>query len=510
MGAEIRRVLLDNTSVGVPVTAIAFNSPDDFVKNQIDSVSVDDELGLGELRRTFWMGYGQDQFKVRPNLTLNLGMRYEYYSVMSEKHGNIAVVDFVCGGFCPAGTPMYSPDRNNFAPRLSLAWVPAGPDGKTTIRTGFGVYYSPNQNDDFSDPHESTAARFALSSADVANLSYPLTPFLGLLQAEGASPKGIDRNRKDGYYENWDLLIQRQLPHSFTGQVGYVGSVGHNLFGGRQVNLRDPITGRRPLPEFGQFQIKYNDSNSNFRALLASLQRSFTSGWLLQTQYILSHAVADGSGGTGETAQVQNSSCPVCDRSDAPFDVRHSLTMNSVYQLPIGPGRSHWNAKGVAGNLIGGWQLSGILTARTGLPVNITVTRKASDMLDGNSRNQRPDLVPGVPIYPTDQTINNWFNPAAFAVPAKGTWGNLGRNVGRGTRYLESYMYLDTIDSNGDKAHVKFRAEAFNLLNHPIFANPASNISAASSFGRITRVLNAGAVGTGTPRRMQLMLRLEF
>jgi len=510
MGAEIRRVLLDNTSVGVPVTAIAFNSPDDFVKDRIDSVSVDDVLGVGYLRRTFWMGYGQDQFKVRPNLTLNLGMRYEYYSVMSEASGHIAVVDFACGGFCPSGTPMYSPDRNNFAPRLSLAWVPAGADGKTTIRTGFGVYYSPNQNDDFSDPHESTAARFALSSADVPNLSYPLTPFLGLLQAEGASPKGIDRNRKDGYYENWDLLIQRQLPHSFTGQVGYVGSVGHNLFGGRQVNLKDPITGKRPLPEFGQFQIKYNDSNSTFHAFLASLQRSFTSGWLWQTQYILSHTIADGSAGTGETAQVENASCRECDRSDATFDVRHSLSVNSVYQLPIGPGRSHWNAKGVVGNLIGGWQLSGILTARTGLPVNITVTRKSSDMLDGNSRNQRPDLVPGVPIYPAEQTITTWFNPAAFAVPAKGTWGNLGRNVGRGPGYWETDMALEKIASIGEKANVKFRAEAFNLLNHPIFANPASNISAASSFGRITRVLNAGAVGTGTPRRMQLMLRLEF
>jgi carboxypeptidase family protein/TonB-dependent receptor-like protein len=510
MGADIRRILLNNTSVGIPITVVAFNSPDDFVRDRIDSVSVDGELGVGEMRRTFWMGYGQDQFKVRPNLTLNLGVRYEYYSVMSEASGHIAVVDFACGGFCPAGTPMYAPDRNNFAPRLSAAWVPGGTDGRTTIRTGFGIYYSPGQNDDFSDPHESTAARYALSSADVPNLAYPLTPFLGLLQAEGASPKGIARNRKDGYYENWDLLIQRQLPHSFSGQVGYVGSAGHDLFGGRQVNLKDPITGSRPLPQFGQFQIKYNDSNSNFHSFLASLHRSFTSGWLWQTQYIWSHAIADGSAGTGETAQIQNASCRVCDQSDATFDVRHNLTMNSVYQLPIGPGRSHWNAKGVVGNLIGGWQLSGILMARTGLPVNIAVTRKASDMLDGNSRNQRPDLVPGVPIYPAEQTINNWLNPAAFAVPAKGTWGNLGRNVARGPGYWETDCALEKMTSIGGKTRVKFRAEVFNLLNHPIFANPASNISAASSFGRITSVLNNGAVGTGTPRRMQLMLRAEF
>ncbi|PYR79651.1 MAG: hypothetical protein DMF86_03140 [Acidobacteria bacterium] len=286
VGGEIRRVLLDNTSVGIPVTVIAFNSPDDFVNNRVDSVSLDDLLGLGRMRRTFWMGYGQDQFKVRPNLTLNLGVRYEYYSVMTEANGHTAVVDFACGGFCPPGTPMYSPDRNNFAPRLSLAWLPGGSDGRTTVRSGFGMYYSPNQNDDFSDPHESTAARFALSSADVSNLSYPLTPFLGLFQNQGASPKGIDRHRTDGYFENWDLLIQRQLPHNFIVQTGYVGSEGHHLFSGRQVNLKDPITGKRPLPQFGQFQIKYNDSNSSYHALLTSVERYFTSGWSWQTQYI--------------------------------------------------------------------------------------------------------------------------------------------------------------------------------------------------------------------------------
>jgi hypothetical protein len=131
-------------------------------------------------------------------------------------------------------------------------------------------------------------------------------------------------------------------------------------------------------------------------------------------------------------------------------------------------------------------------------------------MLDGNNRNQRPDLVPGVPIYSTDQTISNWFNPAAFAVPAKGTWGNLARNIARGPGYWEVDGALEKITPIMQKTNVKFRAEAFNLFNRAIFANPGSNISAASSFGRITNVLNNGAVGTGTPRRLQLMVRVEF
>ena len=183
--------------------------------------------------------------------------------------------------------------------------------------------------------------------------------------------------------------------------------------------------------------------------------------------------------------------------------------MNTVYQLPFGTGR-HWNPTGASGQLLAGWQVSGILMARTGLPVNITVTRKASDMLDGNSRNQRPDLVPGASIYAANRTIYNWFNPAAFAVPAKGTWGNLGRNVARGPGFWEVDSALEKITPIGQKTHLKFRVEAFNLFNRPIFANPAANISAASSFGRITNILNTGAVGTGTPRRLQLMARVEF
>ncbi|HEY3128391.1 MAG TPA: TonB-dependent receptor [Acidobacteriota bacterium] len=512
MGVEIRRVQLNNSGNAIDNTSISYASRNDFINNAVDSVSVNAALGIGGMRRTLWMGYGQDEIKVNPNLTLNLGLRYEYYSVMHEVLGRAAVVDVVgCGGFCPPGTPYYSPDRNNFAPRLGLAWSPALFKEHTVIRTGFGMYYSPGQNDDFSDPHESTAGRFSLSSADVSNLSYPITPFLAKLQAQGVSPKGIDRNRRDLYYENWDFLIQQQLPHSFVGQVGYIGSEGHKLFTNRPANLLDPVTRKRPLPQFGQFGVKRNDANSNFHALQASLQRSFTDGWLWQSQYMWSHAIADGSVGAGESISVQNASCRACDRSNTNFDVRHTITMNSIYQLPFGQGQRYFHANGVGGKLIGGWELSGLATASSGRPVNIVVTRSASDMPDGNRSNQRPDRVPGEPIYPTGgQTIFHWFNPAAFKVPAKGTWGNAGRNIGRGPGYWETDLGIEKRTPVSEHTSVSFRAEAFNLLNHPIYGNPAANISSLSTFGRITSVLNNGATGIGTPRRMQFMLRLEF
>jgi hypothetical protein len=508
MGTEIRRIHLNNTGNGIDTAAIAYSSTADFINNAVDSVGLNAALGMGYQRRTLWMGYGQDEIKARSNLTLNLGLRYEYYSVMHELTGHDAVVDIVgCGGFCPPGTPYYSPDRNNFGPRIGLAWSPAIFKDKTTaIRTGFGMYYGPGQNDDFSDPHESTAGRFALSSADLPTLSYPITPFLGNLQTQGLSPKGIDRNRRDLYYENWDVLIQQQLPHHFVGQAGYIGSEGHNLFTSRATNLLDPVTRKRPLAQFGQFSVKHNDANSAFNALQASLQRSFTSGWLWQTQYMWSHAITDGSVGAGESVAIQNAACRRCDRSDAPFDVRHTMTTNWVYQLPLGR-----HAEGAAGKLLSGWELSGLATASTGRPVNIVVTRSASDMPDGNRSNQRPDVVPGMSIIPPGgQTLAHWFNPAAFTVPAKGTWGNAGRNIGRGPGYWETDLGIEKRTPVSGKGNLSFRAEAFNVLNHPIYGNPAGNISASSTFGRVTNVLNNGATGTGTPRKLQFMVRFEF
>ena len=517
-GLDIRRIQLNNSGNTLTTSSITYASADDFINNKAASATLLQGEGVVGNRRTFYQGYFQDEFKVTQNLTLNLGLRYEYYTVAREILNRSAVVDIVgCGGFCPKGTSYYDPNKKDLGPRVSLAWTPPLLHGKTVIRTGYGIYYGGNQNDDFSDPAESAVPRYSLSSSDFPALSFPLLAFLDP-KNQLFSPKAIDRHRKDLSYQNWDFIVQQQLPHNFVAQVGYVGSAGHHLFTRYTINLIDPATGKRPLAGFGSFGLKANDGNNNFNALQASIERRFFNGLLFQTNYMWSHGITDASIGAGESVAFQNQNCRRCDRSDTNIDVRHNVTMNTVYQLPFGRGKRFLNGNGLASRLLGGWTLAGIVSARTGLPINITVTRKASDLPDGNTSNQRPNLVPGVPLYPANRTIFNWLNPAAFALPAKGTWGNLGRFIARGPGNFEIDSSLTKTFRLSERFSLNFRAAAFNLPNHPMYKNPSGSLGSftgsspkpSASFGKITNIINTGATGTGAPRRIEFMLRLEF
>ncbi len=511
-GVNVMRVRLNNSGNTLTTASLSYASTDDFINNKASSATYLQGEGVVGNRRTFFQGYAQDEFKVTPTLTLNLGLRYEYYSTAHEILNRSAVVDIQgCGGFCPKGTPYYDPNTKDFGPRIGVAWAPAALHGRTTIRTGFGIYYGGNQNDDFSDPAESAVPRYSLSSTDFPALAYPLTAFLDP-KNQLYSPKAIDRHRKDLYYENWDFVVQHEIGHGLVAQVGYLGDEGHHLFSKYTVNLINPVTGQRPLAGFGSFGLKTNDGNSNYEGLQASVQRRFLRGLLVQGNYAWGHAITDASIGSGESVTFQNMTCRACDRSNSSTDVRHVFTMNGVYQLPFA--RSN--------KILGGWELAGIASARTGLPVNITVSRSASALPDGNTSSQRPNLVPGISIYAAGQNINNWFNAAAFSAPANGTWGNLGRNIAFGPDAFEIDSSLQKRFRVTERVALSFRAAAFNLMNHPEYKTPGASVGSVSgsgsnlsikqsaSFGRITGVLNTGATGTGAPRRIEFMFRAEF
>ncbi len=273
--------------------------------------------------------------------------------------------------------------------------------------------------------------------------------------------------------------------------------------------MLDPVTRVRPLPTFGRIDEKRNDGNSNFNALQVSLHRRMARSLTWGTEYMWSHSINDGATGGGEGRQIQNVRCRACDRGNSETDIRHTITSNWIYELPFGPGRKHLSS-GVGSKVLGGWEMSGIWTMRTGRPLNITVTRSSNDLPDGNSRDPRPNLVAGAPIYPAGgSTFGNWLNPAAFSVPASRTWGNLGRHTARGPGLAQVDFALSRKIPIVERKELVLRVEGFNLFNRTLAGNPGTNISSPGSFGIVSSGLNR-SIGTGTSRQLQLAARLNF
>jgi hypothetical protein len=504
-GGETRRIHV-NVGEG-DTTTISFTSRPDFINNRPNSFAITPFPVLGG-RRWYYYGYAQDDFKVRPNLTLNLGVRYEYYSVAHEVKGRSRVFDPACNGFCPPGSPWYFPDRNNFGPRLGLAWSPKALKDKTVIRAGYGMFYGPGQVDDVFAALDSAADRISLDRTQAPNLSYPIAPFLALARTVGATPRALQRDRRDLYSENYSLTIQQNLPWDFTAQIGYVGGQGHHLFARSFVNVINPATGQRPLPAFSRIDQKASIGNSNFHGLQVSLHRQMRSGLLIGAQYMWSHSINDNSVGGGEAAAAQNVNDRRAERANSNQDIRHTLTTNFIWELPFGRGRRYLK-EGVAEWVFGGWSLNGITQARTGRQLTISVTRSSGDLPDGNNSNQRPDVVLGAPLKPANQTATQWINIAAFAVPPRGRWGTAGRSLLTGPGLVQFDLGLTKSFPFSEGRDIEFRWELYNAFNRAQLGDPALNISTPATFGRVTAPLNRN-FGTGTNRQMQFMLRLNF
>lgn len=502
-GVEMRRIQLNAGDDGS--VTVRYANLDSFLNNRVDRFEIAGILPMFGGRRTLWQTYLQDEWKVLPNLTLNIGARYEYYTVMSEVNGRGRVFDDIrCQGFCRAGTPWYFPDRNNIAPRFGFA---LGLSPKTVLRGGYGIYYGPGQNDDVTAAIDSEPERFQLTAAQRPGLVYPVTPFLPEARSQGVQPRALQRDRQDFYSQQWSLSIQRELPAAFVFQAAYAGNRGSQLFGRDRVNLPFPGTNIRPLPAFSDIDRKVNYNNSTFHGLQSSLQRNFVKGWLFQMQYMYSKAIDDNAG-SGDGAEIMIASCRRCERAVANFDIRHTATLNSVYQLPFGPGRALGWKSGFGGKLLEGWDLSGVFTARTGLPLTPIVERSSAAVPDTNARSQRPDLT-GISPIPSVQGPDGWINAAAFRAPAAGTWGNAPRNMLRSPGLWQADMALNKRTRVTESLNLEFRAEAFNIFNRAQFGAPQNNIS-RGDFGRILTTANDGATGFGTSRMIQFMLRLNF
>ena len=514
-GIEIRRIQMNQgkTESGT----IAFASTGAFEANQVSTAKLTGALPENGLRKTQFFGYIQDEFRWNPNLTLNLGARYNFYNIFHEVLGRANPFDFAtCGalGFCGVGASFGHPNYGDIDPRVAVAWAPEK-SGKTVIRAGFGMYHEDGQLDDQNLPISNEVYSYSLSNKKNPNLSYPVTPFLsdttGII-----SPLDDDRRRKDTYVEQWGLSVQQSLPADFVATLSYVGSTGVDLLTLSEVNVFNSVTGTQPYPNFGIVSWRGNRDNSKYEGFSASLKRTFSRGFLVSGNYMWSHEIDDGSDGSGDGDSLvpQNVACPACERASGIWDVRHVLNANAVYELPFGRNKPHLNQPGVLRAIAGSWEIASMALARTGFPVNVLVNRSASDVPDGNSTDQRPDLLPGVSLTPPGgKTIGNWINQAAFTMPASGTFGNAPRDAAIGPGEWQIDLGAAKRITLTERARLQFRSEFFNIFNHPQYGSPQATFGVAG-FGQITQTVNTltpvSPVGSGTPREMQFALRIEF
>jgi hypothetical protein len=468
------------------------------------------------LRTESYNFFINDSLRLTPRLTLNAGLRYEYNSPSVDTEDRANIYDTATQSLVPVGTrgvprSGYQPDRNNFAPRIGLAWTP-GAEGKTVLRAGYGIYYdqsalAPGEALYFNAPYFDFNLYFSLPGLPLS-LNDPFPSFFPVPLPDSAL--AIQRDLRTAYMQHWSLSLQRELGGSRVFEVAYVGSKGTKLLAGRDINQGQPTTLPfviRPVPQFDDITILESRANSNYHSLQARLQQRLNFGLSLLSSYTWSKSIDDASGffsSAGDPNFPQDSFNLRAERGRSNFDVRHRLSASYSYDLPFGKGREFFSDQGLLSSILSGWQMHGILTLQTGRPFTVALLPELDNSGTGRSSlgflgNDRPN-VSGDPRL-SARTPEEWFNTAPFVFPPRGTFGNAGRNILEGPGYQNFNTSLVKTTALSERFNLQLRAEVFNLFNHPNFNLP-DNFLGSPTFGRIT--------SAQSPRHVQFGLKLLF
>jgi Carboxypeptidase regulatory-like domain/TonB dependent receptor len=492
-----------------------------------------------------WALFWQDTYRVTRNLTLNLGLRWALNPFFNGTQGQTSAIDYASGKIIvpmvngklidavaqpeiPLLLPLFS-DRligtdklglpqsirktgsGQWLPRFGLAWRP---NDRMVVRGAYGIF------DEYLDtnvtlqwakvpPFETTQTINNTTPAPTFNWANPFQgqPLVaanpnpgqpcsfGLVLNSCSQPNvfaGLPEMQQT-YVQQWNLAVQTQLMKDLSLDVAYVGNkTTHEQMISVPDNVPAPgagaIQSRRPYPQWGQFSLGISNGNATYNALQVKLEKRFSAGYQMLLSYTHSKCLDEGTSQTApQTVNLLKANHAVCD-----YDLPNNMTVSSVYELPFGKGHKFLgNANRVVNGALGGWQVAGIFTARTGLPFTPTIS---ADQANTGIGGQRPVVVGDPSVSNPSPTL--WFNPAAFAQPAKYTYGNGGRNILRADSLLELDVTLEKNFMITESKRLQFRAEAFNITNTSTFAAPNASIGSASA-GIITSTLNAGRVLQG-------------
>ena len=494
---------------------------------------------VAQYRQVMNYAYLQDDWKVSQKLTLILGVRYEYATPQWDANNRLSNFDPVTNKLILASSgsianrSQVNPDRNNFAPRLGLAY---SLDSKTAIRAAYGVSYV----------HFNRAGGgnvLGINGPQVVNAAIVQSPTeatfrptqagypTGLTDPDKFNPllaniSYIPRDTKTGYVQNWSFSIQRELPGRLVADIGYVGNRSNNLIVFADFNEARPnrlgenasIQARRPNQAFSAITVTWPHATANYNALQFRLERKFTNGFSFLNSFVWSKTIdttgqaLEAQGGSGGRASPQSFYNLAAERAVSDFDQPFNNTTAIVYEVPFGKGRKFGSSMPAAAEwLTGGWQFNAIHSLLSGQPVNLSynpaaafqVSQTLPDWRGGIS--YRPNVTGPITVPDGQRNQDNYLDPNAVVVPTDPTqpFGNAGRNIARrpGLANLDLGIQKNFAMPFREGMALQFRAEAFNAFNRTNFGNPGVNRSAAG-FGQIRSTFPA--------RQVQFALRLQF
>jgi hypothetical protein len=463
---------------------------------------------------TNFSAYAQDTWNAKPRLTLAYGLRWEVNTPPTDRHGNYAFTvrgldDPATMTLAPFGTPLWKTTYSNFAPRIGAGYQLSQTRGRETVlRGGFGIFYDvgtgPTSDgvQGFTVPYVRSQTfqtfPFAFSQISIPPVNFnPIPPYDSLWV--------FDPGLKLPRTYQWNVSVERSLGSNQTITASYVGAAGRRLL--RKEGLRGPSL---PNPKFTRVMVYRNAATSDYEALQLQFQRRLSRGLQALASYSWSHSIDIASADSAFNSSTTKID-PKDDRGSSDFDVRHSISAAATYDVP----RMFDNH--TAGRFFQDWSVDAIFRAHTATPLTVFVNRP---LFGVNQVATRADLVPGVPQYIDDPTVaaGRRLNPKAFAVPAVGRQGTLGRNSLRAFPLSQLDFSFRRLFALGEQFNLQMRADLFNAFNHPNFASPVGLLN-NPLFGQATRMLGQELSGGGSlsslyqvggPRSMQLSLKLQF
>jgi len=500
---------------GTPVTsAVSWTGYDfaDFLLGYAQSTSLAYSTVHNQFLANSYDLFVQDDWRVRGNLTVNLGLRYEFIAPFREAHDQLAnlITQFdaqgnftgvtVAGPGGPYGRALVHPDRDNVAPRVGIAWKPFG--SKTVVRTGYGINYNLGE---YASVVQNLAAQppFAVTAtnASPAGAPSPLTLANGFPARNPnvvTNNYGVDPNYRVAYVQMWNLNVQHELTPTLLLNLGYTGSKGSALD-----MLRAPNRGPAGaiVPSVEAFNWETSQGSSTLHAGSLRLRKRMTNGIAVGGTYTYSKSIDNASSiGNGAQVVAQNDKDLRAERGLSSFDQRHKLSIDGTLELPWGEGRKWLTQPGIAQKAFGDWLLQSTFTAASGTPFTARVLGSYSDVAGGTNGTLRANYT-GEPIQIGDRSIKQWFNTAAFVPPLAGQYGTAGRNtiVGPG-----SWLFNLVLSKNfpfKDGMSLEMRAEADNVLNHPNYSGIDTTVN-SPTYGQVTSVASM--------RKMILSLHYRF